>query len=87
MGAKIYVRLRFLQANGRARTVWAVKLGENRYLVADKYGETETDMGTTKEGLSIERKELLLTSPGDIVFERPARMNLKYAELEEDGPV
>ena len=79
---KTYVRLHFRQANGRTRTVWAVKAGENKYFVCNKEGETETDAGKSPEGIPIERKELIIASPVDILYEKPARMSLKYAELE-----
>lgn len=61
------------------RTTWAIKVREHKgvasYVVCDKFGETEKDVGETI------RKEVLLCDMTEVV-ERPARMNLKYAELE-----
>jgi hypothetical protein len=81
-----YVRVTFLPYGAdRRRTTWAVKVREYgdrvTYLACDKYGETERDMGVDKNGTPIERKELILCFKVE-VDERPARMSLKYAELE-----
>jgi hypothetical protein len=76
-----YVRVRFQTPNGK-RTVWAVKLGPNRYVVSDKHGDTATPAGVDASGAFIERKEIIFSSAQDVVWEKPARMSLKYAELE-----
>jgi len=83
---RAYVRLTFLpDGTKRRRTTWAIKLRENKgrvtYLACDKYGETEKEAGVSPEGLPIERKEIILCLSSEVV-EKPAYMNLKYAELE-----
>lgn len=85
MAAKQYVKLKFYAAGSeRARTVWAVKLGGRKYLVCDVEGDTEKHFGYDADGVEIVRKELIVASEDDIVFEKPAHMNLKYGELELD---
>lgn len=86
---KRYVKLRFYPAGGaRARTVWAVKMGGGRgrekYVVCDLEGDTEKHVGYDEDGAEIVQKELVIASPDDIVFEKPAHMNTKYGELEVD---
>ena len=87
---RTYVRLTFLPNKAkRRRTTWAVRLKETgdrvTYLACDKYGETEKVAGTDPSGIPIERKELILCLKSE-VDERPARMNLVYAELELETP-
>jgi hypothetical protein len=73
-----YARLtaRFPAADGGTtrRTVWVrvapPGVRTRRYWVVDR------------EGTDAEPRELLIVDPADIVRERPARMNLTYAELE-----
>lgn len=83
---RAYVRITFLPDGAkRRRTTWAIKLREHKgrvtYLVCDKFGETEKEVGTDEKGTPIERKEIVLCLSSEVV-EKPARMNLKYAELE-----
>jgi hypothetical protein len=87
MAVKRYVKLRFYPAGSdRARTVWAVKMGASagrmKYFVCDVEGDTEKHIGYDADGVEIVRKELIVADVDDIVFERPAYMNLKYGELE-----
>lgn len=81
MAAPNYVRITFLPHGAkRRRTTWAIKLRESEgflsYLACDRTGEVEKGI----DGNTVQR-EVILTSPAEVV-ERPARMNLKYAELE-----
>lgn len=83
---KQYVKLKFYPAGSdRARTVWAVKMGGAKYFVCDVEGDTEKHAGYDTSGVEIVRKELIIAAEDDIVFEKPAHMNLKYGELELDG--
>ncbi len=89
MATQRYVKLRFYPAgSARARTVWAVKMGGSagrmKYFVCDVEGDTEKHAGYDADGAEIVRKELIVASPKDVVFEKPAHMNLKYGELELD---
>ena len=80
--AKEYVRLTYLPHGDQARrkTVWAVVLrrasSRITYLECDKEGDTEREV---KPG--VVQKRMIIAAPQD-VSERPAKMNLKYAELE-----
>jgi len=80
---KQYVRLKFKTDLGRARTVWAIKRSPKTFLVVDKEGETEKLVGHEKDGTPIVRVEVVIADARDIVFERPATMSKKYAELVE----
>ena len=88
MSTKKYVRLRYWDSPAKKRTVWAVKLGgsssRSKYLVVDIEGDAEKHGGYDEAGREIVRKEIIIANSSDIVFEKPAHMNLKYGELEED---
>ena len=68
-----YVRLRY-HAAGRPTPVscWAVKLGPRSYREVDREGDWGNDGTTT----------LVVVDPTDVVWEKPARMNLTYGTLE-----
>ena len=71
-----YQKIKFRLGEGKTRIAW-VKSGRITksfgvaglmFSVVDKYGEF--------------KNELIVATPGDIIWQKPARMNLKYAELE-----
>lgn len=73
-----YVRLTFKPAGAkRRRTVWAIKVTDFIYRVCDIEG---TDYTEPKAG--VERYEIIVLAKGDTAVIQPARMNLKYAQLE-----
>ena len=81
MEPKSYLRIKFKEADGKARWYWALKVKDGIYLVVNKYGDELT--GVYKEGVLIEKKKYLW---GEAEIERPARMSLHYGELEEANP-
>lgn len=83
---KQYVRITFKPAGAkRKRTCWAVKLKATAtrvsYLLCNSEGETEQVQGTVPN--ETVTTHMVVGTPGEVT-ERPARMNLKYAELELD---
>lgn len=71
-----------LQMDGQRRTIWAAKRPETKsgrvmYVVLTKEGD---DHRSTKK--VDELREVVLADPKDIVEEKPARLNLKYGEME-----
>jgi hypothetical protein len=82
-----YVRLTYKPEGAtRATTVWAIvlKRGPKRttYLQCDREGETRKDGGMSPKGEAIEQIHMIIVGDGTDAKERPARMNLRYAELE-----
>lgn len=91
--AKEYVRLTFThlpEGATRRRAVWAivVKRGPKftTYKEVNREGEETFETGEVDaDGIKIEQVRLILATPCDVT-ERPAQMNLRYAELEEVRP-
>jgi hypothetical protein len=85
---KAYVRVTVAAptTDGRTarRTVWAVRLpsrgGLRVYAVVDRSGAEPSVY--RPDGTLVVRRELIIASPGDVIREQPAQMNLTYAELE-----
>ena len=74
MAQKRYVRITYLPAGSdKPRTCWAEKVGEHRYFEVKRDG----DPWCKKKGAA----KHLIIGDGDIE-EKPARMNLHYAQLE-----
>ena len=74
------MKITFLPAGAkRPRTTWAIKFAPGRYLACDKEGEVWRYVGVDDRGRSVEQKEWILAKDA---VEKPARMNLHYAELE-----
>ncbi len=70
-GKRKYIRLRFKSINGN-KVIWAVKMFHRGsfiyYRKIDKLGDMTN--------------ELIVLSPKDIIYEKPAKMNTHYGELE-----
>jgi hypothetical protein len=66
-----FVRIKVKLPQG-IRYFWAVKIGQGRYLRADKAGEI----------LQNTTLHLIIADPRDVIWEKPAEINNKYAELE-----
>lgn len=81
MARKKYVRIRFKPHQKRAQWYWAVKLGPQKFKRVKRDGDTCMSERRRKDGTIVCREELLIGKP---LEERKARMNLKYAELEEE---
>jgi hypothetical protein len=68
-----YVRLTFVPAGGKPRSIWA------------KPGRADDKIAlfwrVSREGEEPEPRELMVAAPTEF-HTRPARMNLKYARLE-----
>ena len=67
-----YVKLTFRPAEGKKKTVWAIKQRTGCYRQVNKEGEDFAD-GILR---------LILLAPADIVSEKIALMNNHYGELE-----
>lgn len=65
---KRYYKLTFKTALNKQRTIWCYKLSGIAYMVVDKGGDR--------------LDEIVYCAQADMVSTRPAKMNLKYAELE-----
>lgn len=70
---KEYYRLTLTLAPNKRRTFWCYKSGTvarqfQAYIVVDKGGDR--------------LNEIVICAPEDIISIKPAKMNLKYAELE-----
>jgi hypothetical protein len=72
--ARLTVRLTTDDDRQVRRTAW-VRVG-------DKAGRHRKFWVVSKDGEEPDPRELWIVAPADIVRERPARMNLTYAELE-----
>ena len=64
-----YVRIKF-KALPRPVTCWAIRVRSGMY------------ERVHRDGSPFDKREIILTAGDDVVFEKEARMNLKYAELE-----
>lgn len=83
-GDKIYYRVKAKIAGGGIKVFWAQekwsrKKGGIGYRECNKIGQTRW---TTKKDVDVQQIEIVLAHPDDIIFEKEARMNLHYGELE-----
>lgn len=77
MGAKKYVRIRFIPAGARrTRTAWAMVLGPQKYLIVTREGDESRVVN------GVETIEIVRTAAVDVTYVEPAHMSLKYGELE-----
>ena len=81
MAVKNYVRIKFQPAKGPARWIWAIDLGRQRYKRVLADGSQCVREVVRADGVSVCTEELIIGEP---IVKKPARMNLKYAELETD---
>jgi ribosome biogenesis SPOUT family RNA methylase Rps3 len=70
-----YVKVRVKMPNNKRRTFWARK---NRSTELRTFYSVVDEEGGRLD-------EIVVADKNDIVFEKPARMNLKYAQLEVQG--
>jgi hypothetical protein len=82
MSRRRYVRIKFRPAGKKPRWYWAIKLAPGRYKRTRKDGDVCIAEKVRKDGVTVCTEELLIGEP---IEERPARMNTKYAWLEENG--
>jgi hypothetical protein len=75
-----YVRIKFQPVGKRPRWYWAIKLRQGRYKRTTKEGDPCIAERRRPDGVIVCTEELLIGEP---IEERPARMNLHYAWLEE----
>lgn len=63
----------------RKRSTFAIKLRPGVYIAVDKEGEKQKEKGRDAEGRQVIQTEYILAPDA---IEKPAQMNLHYAELE-----
>jgi hypothetical protein len=80
VATKAYVRIKYRGAGQRARWYWAIKLKPGMYKQVLPDGNQCIHEVVREDGVSVCREHLMIGEP---IAERPARMNLRYAELEE----
>lgn len=80
--SEAFYRLTVRLPGGRRRTVWAEKRGYSRSGGSGlPTTETLSYRVLTREGEWT--GEIIIAAPSDVVKQVPARMNMKYGELEE----
>ena len=84
IGGHPMVRLTVRLSATKRRTVWAGKLGLSKkgsllqWIVLTKDGQEERAGKKSNEVI----REIIVASQADVVSERPARLNLRYEEME-----
>jgi len=83
-GEKIFYRVKVDVAKGGTKVFWAQKRWERKdggigYRKCNRFGQTRWKETAKAD---VELIELVLVQKEDIIYEKQARMNLHYAELE-----
>ena len=83
-GDKIFYRVKAKLAGGGTKIFWAQRRWERfkngiGYVECNKFGQARW---STKKNIDIKHIEIVLAQPEDIIYEKEARMNLHYGELE-----
>ena len=70
---KVYVRVKLNLPEGETKIIWAEKRVAGDYVVFER---------VDKEGNRLNTRHIFIAAEMDVIWEKPARMNNKYALLE-----